>query len=259
MDLGLKGRAALVTAASKGMGKACALGLAAEGARVLMCARTERDITSAADEVRSTTGAEAVAMVADVTRADDVKALGARAREAFGGVDILIANAGGPPRADFEQTTDEQWYAAFEVSVLSVVRLIREVLPSMRARRWGRILTIQSVSVRQPVEGLVLSNGVRPGVAGLVKTLSEDLGRDNITINVLCPGKIMTDRFLGGAARAGLPPDEYARRAAVDVPLRRIGTPEEFASVAVFLASERASYVTGAALQIDGGLVRANV
>jgi 3-oxoacyl-[acyl-carrier protein] reductase len=259
MDLGLRNRTALVTAASKGMGKACALGLAAEGVRVLMCARTARDIEAAAAEVRAKTRTEVVAMVADVTRAEDVKALGDRARQALGGVDILIANAGGPPRADFEETTDEQWHAAFDVSVLSVVRLIREVLPMMRERRWGRILTIQSVSVRQPVEGLVLSNGVRPGVAGLVKTLAEDLGRDNITVNVLCPGKIMTDRFLGGAARAGLPADEYARRAAVDVPLRRIGTPEEFANVAVFLASERASYVTGAAWQVDGGLVRANV
>jgi 3-oxoacyl-[acyl-carrier protein] reductase len=259
MDLGLKNKAALVTAASKGMGKACALGLAAEGARVLMCARTARDIEAAAEEVRGRTGVEVVAMVADVTRAADIAALGARAREAFGGVDILIANSGGPPRADFEQTTDEQWHAAFDVSVLSVVRLIREVLPTMRARGWGRILTIQSVSVRQPVEGLVLSNGVRPGVAGLVKTLSEELGRDGITINVLCPGKIMTDRFLGGVARSGLPAEEYVRRAAVDVPLQRIGTPEEFANVAVFLASERASYVTGTALQIDGGLVRANV
>jgi 3-oxoacyl-[acyl-carrier protein] reductase len=259
MDLGLRNRTALVTAASKGMGKACALGLAAEGVRVLMCARTARDIEAAAAEVRAKTGTEVVAMVADVTRAEDVKALGDRARQALGGVDILIANAGGPPRADFEETTDEQWHAAFDVSVLSVVRLIREVLPMMRERRWGRILTIQSVSVRQPVEGLVLSNGVRPGVAGLAKTLAEDLGRDNITVNVLCPGKIMTDRFLGGAARAGLPADEYARRAAVDVPLRRIGTPEEFANVAVFLASERASYVTGAAWQVDGGLVRANV
>jgi 3-oxoacyl-[acyl-carrier protein] reductase len=224
-----------------------------------MCARTERDLTASAAEVQSKTGAEVVAMTADVTQAAAVKALVARARDAFGGVDILIANAGGPPRVDFEQATDEQWYGAFDVSVLSVVRLIREVMPFMRARRWGRILTIQSVSVKQPVDGLVLSNAVRPGVAGLMKTLSQDLGKDNITINVLCPGMILTDRFLGGAARSGLSPEEYARRAAQDVPLRRIGTPEEFADVAVFLASERSSYVTGVALQIDGGIVRANV
>jgi 3-oxoacyl-[acyl-carrier protein] reductase len=256
MDLGLKGKVAVVTAASKGMGKACALGLAAEGARVLMCARTERDVAQAADEVRSKTGAEVVAMAADVTRAADVKALVARAREAFGGVDILVANCGGPPRGGLEQMTDEQWYGAFEVSLLSVVRLIREALPSMRERKWGRVLTIQSVSVKQPVDGLLLSNAVRPGVLGLVKTLAPELGKDNITINVVCPGRIMTDRFLGGARQSGMPVDEYVRKSATDVPLGRIGTPEEFANVLVFLASERASYVTGVALQVDGGVVR---
>ncbi len=256
MDLGLQGKVALVTAASKGMGKACALGLAAEGARVAMCARTERDIEAAAQEIRTRTGAEVLAMTADVTKAADVKALVARTRERFGGVDILVANAGGPPRGHLEEVSDEQWYGAFEVSLLSVVRLIREVLPSMRARKWGRILTIQSVSVKQPVEGLLLSNAVRPGVFGLAKTLAPELGRDNITINVVCPGRIMTDRFLSGARQAGLPPDEYVARSAQDVPLGRIGTPEEFAGVLVFLASERASYVTGVALQVDGGLVR---
>jgi 3-oxoacyl-[acyl-carrier protein] reductase len=256
MDLGLKGKAAVVTAASKGMGKACALGLAGEGARVLMCARTERDVAQAAEEVRGKTGAEVVAMAADVTRAADVKALVARAREAFGGVDILVANCGGPPRGGLEQMTDEQWYGAFEVSLLSVVRLIREALPSMRERKWGRVLTIQSVSVKQPVDGLLLSNAVRPGVLGLVKTLAPELGKDNITINIVCPGRIMTDRFLGGARQSGMPVDDYVRKSATDVPLGRIGTPEEFANVLVFLASERASYVTGVALQVDGGVVR---
>jgi 3-oxoacyl-[acyl-carrier protein] reductase len=238
------------------MGKACALGLAGEGARVLMCARTERDVAQAAEEVRGKTGAEVVAMAADVTRAADVKALVARAREAFGGVDILVANCGGPPRGGLEQMTDEQWYGAFEVSLLSVVRLIREALPSMRERKWGRVLTIQSVSVKQPVDGLLLSNAVRPGVLGLVKTLAPELGKDNITINIVCPGRIMTDRFLGGARQSGMPVDDYVRKSATDVPLGRIGTPEEFANVLVFLASERASYVTGVALQVDGGVVR---
>jgi len=152
--------------------------------------------------------------------------------------------------------TDEQWYGAFKVSLLSVVRLIREVVPSMRERKRGRILTIQSVSVKQPVEGLLLSNAIRPGVLGMVKTLAPELGQDNITINVVCPGRIMTDRFLGGAKQSGLPLDEYVKNSAADVPLRRIGTPEEFANVLVFLASERASYVTGVALQVDGGVVR---
>ena len=256
MDLGLKGKTALVTAASKGIGKACALGFAAEGAHVAICARTEADVMAAAEDIRAKTGAEVLALKADVTRADDVQALLAKTLERFGGIDALVANCGGPPRGGLEEMTDEQWHQAFDVSVLSTVRLIRGVVPSMRARRWGRIVTVQSVSVKQPVDGLLLSNAVRPGVAGLVKTLSPELGRDNITINVLCPGPIMTDRFLGGARQSGMPVDDYVKRTATTIPLGRVGTPEEFANVAVFLASERASYVTGVALQVDGGVVR---
>ena len=259
MDMGIRGKAALVTAASKGMGKATAMGLAAEGARVLMCARTEADLKTAADDVRSKTGAEVIAMVADVTKKEDVERLVKRAEEAFGGADILVANAGGPPRGDLDQMTDEQWYGAFETTVLFVVRLIRGVVPSMKKKKWGRILTIQSVSVKQPVPGLLLSNAVRPGTAGLVKTLSEELGKHNITINVVCPGKILTDRLLGGVKQSGLSRDDFVTKAGQDVPLGRVGTAEEFANVMVFLASERASYVTGTAIQVDGGLIRNNV
>jgi 3-oxoacyl-[acyl-carrier protein] reductase len=256
MDLGLAGKVALVTAASKGMGKACAMGLAAEGAKIVMCARTESDLKTAAEEVRAKTRAEVLAMPADVTKRDDVTALVNRAMSTFGGVDILVANAGGPPRGYFEDMTDEQWQGAFDVSLLSVVRLVRGVLPSMKARRWGRILTIQSVSVKQPIPELLLSNAVRPGVAGMMKTLAGQLGKDGITVNTVCPGKIMTDRFLGGQKLSGLSREDFLARAVEDVPVRRIGTPEEFASVVVFLASERASYVTGVAVQVDGGLVR---
>lgn len=204
MDLGLTGRVALVTAASKGMGKASAMGLAAEGAKVVMCARTESDLKSAAEEIRARTRAEVLAIPADVTKKDDVTALVDRAVNAFGHIDILVANAGGPPRGYFEDMTDEQWQGAFDVSLLSVVRLVRGVLPSMKARRWGRILTIQSVSVKQPIPELLLSNAVRPGVAGMMKTLAGQLGKDGITVNTVCPGKIMTDRFLGGQKISGL-------------------------------------------------------
>ena len=259
MDLGIRGKSALVTAASKGMGKATAMALAAEGVRILMCARTAADIKAAADEVRAKTGVEVIDMVADVTRREDVDQLVARAEVAFGGVDILVANSGGPPRGNLNEMSDEQWYGAFDTTVMFVVRLIRGVLPSMKRKRWGRILTIQSVSVKQPVPGLLLSNAVRPGTAGMVKTLSEELGPYNITINVVCPGKILTDRLLGGAKQAGIPRDEFLEKAGADVPLRRVGTPEEFANVMAFLASERASYVTGVALQVDGGLIRSNV
>jgi 3-oxoacyl-[acyl-carrier protein] reductase len=256
MDLGLTGRVALVTAASKGMGKASAMGLAAEGAKVVMCARTESDLKDAAEEIRAKTKAEVLAMPADVTKKEDVAALADRAIKTFGHVDILVANAGGPPRGYFEDMTDEQWQGAFDVSLLSVVRLVRAVLPSMKARRWGRILTIQSVSVKQPIPELLLSNAVRPGVAGMMKTLAGQLGKDGITVNTVCPGKIMTDRFLGGQKISGLSREEYLARAVDDVPVRRVGTPEEFANVIVFLASERASYVTGVSVQVDGGLVR---
>src|ERR1051326_3616871 len=234
MDLGIRGKAALVTAASKGMGKATAMGLAAEGARLLICARTAADIKAAAEEIRAKTGAEVIEMTADVTRKEDVDRLIKRADEAFGGVDILVANAGGPPRGNLEEMTDEQWYGAFDTTVLFVVRLIRGVLPSMKRKKWGRILTIQSVSVKQPVPGLLLSNAVRPG-------------------------KIMTDRLLGGAKQMGLSREEFLKKAGADVPLQRVGTPDEFSNVMVFLASERASYVTGVALQVDGGLIRSNV
>jgi 3-oxoacyl-[acyl-carrier protein] reductase len=256
MDLGLTGRVALVTAASKGMGKASAMGLAAEGAKIVMCARTESDLKTAAEEIRARTKAEILAIPADVTKKDDVTALVDRAVKTFGHVDILVANAGGPPRGYFEDMTDEQWQGAFDVSLLSVVRLVRGVLPSMKARRWGRILTIQSVSVKQPIPELLLSNAVRPGVAGMMKTLAGQVGKDGITVNTVCPGKIMTDRFLGGQKISGLSREEYLARAVEDVPVRRIGTPEEFANVIVFLASERASYVTGVSVQVDGGLVR---
>jgi 3-oxoacyl-[acyl-carrier protein] reductase len=256
MDLGLKGKVALVTAASKGMGKACARGLAAEGARVAMCARNEADLKAAVDEVKTVTGGEAVGVVADVTKADQVRTLVERVKDAFGPPDILIANCGGPPRGFFDDMTDEHWQGAVDVSLMSTVRLIREVLPGMRTRRWGRILTIQSVSVKQPLPDLLLSNAVRPGVAGMMKTLALQLGKENILVNTLCPGKIMTDRFLGGLKASGLSREQYLAKNSEDIPVGRIGTPEEFASVAVFLASERASYVTGVSIQVDGGLVR---
>jgi 3-oxoacyl-[acyl-carrier protein] reductase len=263
MDLGIKGKTALVVAASKGMGKASALGLAGEGARVVMCARGEAALQDAAAEVKRQTGAEVLAVAADASRAADISRVVAEARRAFGGVDILVANVGGPPPGPFEQMTDEQWKAAFEQVHLSTVRFIREVLPHMKASRWGRILAIQSSSVKQPVDGLVLSNGIRPAIAGLFKTLAGDLARDNITVNLVLPGRIMTDRFLehqrDRAKRAGVTLEKQMEMSSADIPMGRIGTPDEFAAMVVFLASARASYVTGTAVQVDGGLIRSIV
>lgn len=256
MDLGLRGKVALVTGASKGMGKACALGLAAEGARVVMCARNEGDLKAAVEEVKTRTKAEVLGVPGDVTKADQVRALVGRVKDAFGSPDVLIANCGGPPRGFFDDFDDAAWHGAVEVSLLSTVRLVREVLPGMRAKKWGRILTIQSVSVKQPLADLMLSNAVRPGVHGMMKTLALELAKDNILVNTLCPGRILTDRLLGGLTASGLSREEYLARQSAEIPMGRVGTAEEFANVAVFLASERASYVTGVALQVDGGLVR---
>ena len=263
MDLGIKGKTALVVAASKGMGKASAMGLAAEGARVVMCARGEAALKEAAGEVKQKTGAEVLALVADASRPADISKVVAEANRAFGGVDILVANVGGPPPGPFEQMTDEQWKAAFEQVHLSTVRFIREVLPHMKQAKWGRILAIQSSSVKQPVEGLVLSNGIRPGIAGLFKTLAGDLASHGITVNLVLPGRIMTDRFkehqTDRAKRSGITFDKQVELSSADIPMGRIGTPEEFAAMVVFLASVRASYVTGTAVQVDGGLIRSVV
>lgn len=263
MDLGIKGKTALVVAASKGMGKASALGLAAEGARVVMCARGEAALKDAAAEVKQKTGAEVLALAADASRAADISKVVAEANRAFGGVDILVANVGGPPPGPFEAMTDEQWKAAFEQVHLSTVRFIREVLPHMKQARWGRILAIQSSSVKQPVDGLVLSNGIRPGIAGLFKTLAGDLAPHGITVNLVLPGRIMTDRFrehqTDRATRSGVTLEKQMDLSSADIPMGRIGTPDEFAAMVVFLASARASYVTGTAVQVDGGLIRSVV
>ena len=264
MDLGLKDRVALVVAASKGMGKASAMGFGAEGARVAMCARGEADLRAAADEVRRQTGAEVLAVPADANQPKDIERVVAAAREKWGGVDVLVANVGGPPPGPFEQMTDELWKSAFEQVHLSTVRFIRAVLPEMKKKKWGRILAIQSSSVKQPVDGLVLSNGIRPGIAGMFKTLANELARDGITVNMVLPGRIRTERFLEHqrdlAGRAGKSLEEWiATRSTADIPLGRIGTPEEFASMVVFLASERASYMTGCVVQVDGGLIKSVV
>ena len=263
MDLGIRGKSALVVAASKGMGKASALGLGAEGARVVMCARGEAAMKDAAAEVKQKTGAEVLALPADASRAADISRVVAEANRAFGGVDILVANVGGPPPGPFEAMTDEQWKAAFEQVHLSTVRFIREVLPHMKRSRWGRILAIQSSSVKQPVDGLVLSNGIRPGIAGLFKTLAGDVAKDNITVNLVLPGRILTDRFLehqtDRAKRSGVSLEQQMEISSADIPMGRIGTPDEFAAMVVFLASARASYITGVAVQVDGGLIRSVV
>src|SRR5579871_3301981 len=200
MDLGLRERVAIVMAASKGLGRACAEALAAEGACVTIGARNAETLEKTAREIQQATGSRVLAVPADVTRAEDVEAIVAATVREFGRIDILVNNAGGPKPGTFEALGDEYWQAAFELNLLSTVRVIRQVLPHMRKTGSGRIINIVGTSVKQPIDGLILSNAIRPGVIGLAKTLSLELAPDHITVNNVCPGRMLTDRILQGAS-----------------------------------------------------------
>ena len=261
MDLRLTDRVALVTAAGKGLGRATATALAREGARVMISSRGEEQLAATAAEIASQTGAEIAWCPADVCSADDVTRLLQETEERFGGVDVLVNNAGGPPAGLFDDFDDAAWASAFELTLLSSVRLIRGVLPSMRARSYGRIVTIASSTVKQPLDGMILSNVFRLAVVGLAKTLAGELAADGILINTLGPGKIDTDRVAGldaGRARlAGASVNQVRAQSEQAIPLGRYGTPEEFADVAAFLVSGANTYLTGQTLLVDGGLVKA--
>jgi len=260
VDLQLAGQVAMLAASSKGIGRACAIGLAREGVKVSICSRSGDDLARVADEIHEEAGAEVLAVPTDLTSADEIQRWVDQTIERFGGVDILVTNAGGPPHGVWENfLSDEPWQQAFELNLLSTIRMIRAVVPSMRQRGGGRILNVQSSSVKAPIDGLILSNTIRPGVVGLAKTLSRELAGDNILINTVCPGAIYTDRLRSGIAanaqRLGISEEQVAAERTKDIPLKRFGTPEEFANVVVFLASPRASYVTGSTIAIDGGAI----
>jgi 3-oxoacyl-[acyl-carrier protein] reductase len=260
MDYGIHGRVALVAAASKGLGKACAMGLAREGVRVAICARGEEVLERTAREIIATTGAEVFWRRADMTSAEDIHHLIDETRAHFGHIDILVTNAGGPPPGSFMDFTDEDWLTALNLNLLSTIRLMRGVIPQMQEQRWGRIVNITSVTVKQPFETLILSNVSRAGVVTLSKTLSNQLAKDNVLINTVCPGIILTDRveqlMQNVANTQGIRQEEALRNYIAPVPMGRPGQPREFAELVVFLCSERCSYITGTVTQIDGGLVQ---
>jgi 3-oxoacyl-[acyl-carrier protein] reductase len=260
MDLGLKGKVAAVAAASEGLGKASALELAREGCAVAICARDEGPLQATAQEIRDATGARVVAVVADMTKAEDITRFIDTARAELGDPLVLVTNAGGPPAGTFDQFDDAAWERAFNLTLMSTVRLIRAALPGMRKAGWGRIINITSVSVKQPIDELLLSNAIRPGVIGLAKTLATQLGPEGITVNNVAPGSTLTDRqhslARARAEREGRTADEVITDAGASIPVGRIGQPEELAAVVAFLASTRASFVTGSTIAVDGGAVR---
>lgn len=260
MDLGLKDRVAAVAAASSGLGRASALALAAEGARVAICGRHEETLGEAARSIAAATGSEVEPVVADVSQAVDCRRFISATVERFGRLDILVTNSGGPRPGTFEQVAGEDWEAGFRITLESIVHLARAAAPEMARRSWGRIVNIASLSARQPVDGLVLSNTFRPAAVGLAKTLSLELAASGILVNTVCPGYTRTPRLQELASvRAealGTTPESWLEELAVSVPLGRVAEAEEFAAVVAFLCSERASYVTGTTIPIDGGAIR---
>lgn len=260
MDLGLKGKAALVAGGSMGLGRAVALELAREGAEVAIGALDDPYLNEAAELIQRETGKKPLAIPVDVSDAAQAKGAVRRTIDHFGGLDILVNNAGGPPSADFLDIDDALWERGFRLNLLSTILMTREAVPVMKDKRWGRIINMTSISVKQPIDGLILSNTVRSGVIGLAKSLSNELAPFGVTVNSVCPGYTLTDRVRTlartTAAKEGTTPEAVIGRWEASIPMKRLGTPEEFAALVVFLASERSGYITGAAIQIDGGWYR---
>ena len=263
MDLGLKDKVALVAAASRGLGRAVAEELGAEGAALVLCARDPATLAETAASIADSTGAHVLAVPADVTDVNQVARVVESGNERFGRIDILVTNAGGPPAGRFEQITREQWEQASRLTLFSAIELARQVLPGMKERRWGRILNITSIAVKQPVENLMLSNSLRAGLTGFARTLANEVAADGVTVNNILPGYTRTERLEELAEmmadKLGISAAEFRGKWEQEIPMGRLGEPREFAALAAFLVSERASYITGTSIQVDGGWIRSLV
>ena len=261
MDLGLRGRVAVVAASSKGLGRAVAEELGAEGANLVLCARDDRALRATAEAIRRQSGVKVHSVQADVARSGDPERVVREAIRVFGKVDILLTNSGGPPAGPFEAHSAEAWENAYRLVLASVVEFCRAVLPGMKERRWGRILNVTSIAAKQPVDNLMLSNSIRAGVIGFARTLANEVAPFGVTVNNLIPGFTRTERMVElaqvNARKEGISVEEAQRRFAAQIPMGRMAEPREFAALAAFLASARASYITGQSVAVDGGWIRA--
>jgi 3-oxoacyl-[acyl-carrier protein] reductase len=260
LDLGLKNRVAIVTGSSQGIGKVIAYGLAKEGANVTICARTVDRLKTTAKEIESMFETEVLAFSANLKVKENIQAMVKATADKFGRIDVLVNNTGGPPSALFSETTDKEWQETFDSLLMSTVNCCREVIPYMKANKWGRIINMTSFAAKQPAERLVLSNAIRAGVLGLTKTLSNELAEYGILVNAVCPGWTLTDRVKhlaqSSANKTGKDHNDIISEWARSTALNRLAQPEEIANLVVFLASEKASYITGAVVQVDGGVIK---
>lgn len=260
MDLNLAGKTALVIASSQGLGKAVATELVKEGTNVMISSRNAEKLKNVQEELNAIGKGKVFFHPADITKIEDIQQLVKETRKVLGPIDILINNAGGPPTGSFEEFSDKDWENSFQLNLLSYIRIIREVLPDLK-ENGGKIINIASSSIKQPISGLILSNTFRLGILGLSKTLAEELGSYNILVNTVAPGRIATDRIAmldeRIAEKQNVSREEVTKRIEDSIPLGRYGTPEEFAKFVVFLVSDVNTYVTGSALMIDGGSVKA--
>jgi len=260
MDLGLKGRVAVVGGASKGLGRACALALAQEGAKVAICSRGAEQLEMTAQEIRSTTGTEVLAVPGDLSSLADIKDLVQRTVDHFGRLEIMVCNSGGPPEGRAVDTTEETWDRAIDMALKFFIRMSREAVPHLRQRGWGRIVNILASTVYQPIDNLVTSGATRLGAVAYAKSLADEVGRDNILVNNVAPGFLLTERmvhiFETRARETGEGLETLLQARAATIPLRRLGQPEELANLVAFLASEKNSYITGTTILVDGGVVR---